>query len=121
MFGRKGPDMEVIIGPESAVKGEITSKGTVRIDGHFEGNVSAECFIVGESGAMTGDIIVKSCIVGGRLTGNVRASGCVEIRPSGEICGDIYAARIAMAEGAKFDGRSYMQRPKELELREIEA
>ncbi|NJD91228.1 MAG: polymer-forming cytoskeletal protein [Geobacter sp.] len=121
MFGRKEPDMEVIIGPQSGVKGEITSKGTVRVDGRFEGNVAAECFIIGESGAVTGDIIVKSCIIGGKLIGNIRASGCVEIRHSGEICGDIYATRISMAEGAKFDGRSYMQRPRELELREIEA
>jgi cytoskeletal protein CcmA (bactofilin family) len=121
MFGKKEPDMEVIIGPQSGVKGEISSKGTVRVDGTFEGNVTAECFIIGESGAVIGDVTVKSCIIGGKITGNIRASGCVEIRHNGEICGDIYAVRISMAEGAKFDGHSYMQRPREIEFRELEA
>lgn len=121
MFGKKEPDMEVVIGPQSGVKGEITSKGTVRIDGSFEGNVTAESFIIGESGAVIGDVSVKKCIIGGMITGNIRASECVEIRQSGKICGDIYAVRITMAEGAKFDGHSYMQRPREIEFREFEA
>ncbi len=121
MFSRKQPDMEVIIGPESGIKGEITSKGTVRIDGTFEGNVTSECVIVGETGALTGDIAVKTCIIGGKLTGNIRASEGVEIRHRGEICGDIYAQKLIMAEGAQFDGHSYMQRPREIEYRSQEA
>ncbi len=115
MFGRKEPEMEVIVGPQSGIRGEITSKGTVRVDGKFEGNVAAECVIIGETGAIYGDITVKTCIIGGKLTGNIRASEGVEIRNRGEICGDIYALRLVIAEGAKFDGHSYMQRPQELE------
>jgi cytoskeletal protein CcmA (bactofilin family) len=111
---RKQSDMEVIVGPESGIKGEITSKGTVRVDGTFDGNVVAECVIIGETGAICGDIVVKTCIIGGKLTGNVRASEGVEVRHRGEICGDIYAQRLVMAEGAKFDGHSYMQRTKEI-------
>lgn len=114
MFGKKQPDMEVIVGPESGIRGEITSKGTVRVDGTFEGNVVAECVIIGETGAIGGDITVKTCIIGGKLTGNIHASEGVEIRHRGEICGDIYALRLVMAEGAQFDGHSYMQRPKEI-------
>lgn len=121
MFGKKDPDMEVIIGPESGIRGEISSRGTVRVDGSFEGNISAECLILGESGMITGDVIVSGCIIGGRMNGNIKAAECAEIRNTGEICGDIYAARLVMAEGAKFDGRSYMQRSKELEYREIES
>lgn len=112
MFGKKQPDMEVIIGPDSGIKGEINSKGTVRIDGTFEGNINAECVIIGETGAMNGDVSAKGCILGGRIIGNIHASESVEIRPKGEIRGDIYATRLIMAEGARFDGRSYMQRPQ---------
>ncbi len=118
MFGKKEPDMEVIIGQKSGVRGEISSKGTVRIDGTFEGNIVSENFIIGESGSVTGDVTVKTCIIGGRITGNIKAAECVEIRHSGEICGDIYAARTIIAEGAKFDGHSYMQRPREIEYQE---
>ncbi len=117
MFSRKESEMEVIVGPQSGIKGEITSKGTVRIDGTFEGNVVAECVIIGETGTICGDITVKTCIIGGKLTGNAHASEGAEIRHRGVICGDIYAQRLVIAEGAQFDGRSYMQRPKELEYR----
>jgi cytoskeletal protein CcmA (bactofilin family) len=117
MFGKKQPHLEIIIGPESVVTGEMTSKGTVRIDGRFEGNVSAECVIIGDTGAMIGDINGKALIIGGKITGNLRASEGVEIQPRGEVCGDIYAVRIVMAEGARFDGHSYMQRVQELEYK----
>lgn len=121
MFSRKESEMEVIVGPQSGIKGEITSKGTVRIDGTFEGNVVAECVIIGETGAIYGDITVRTCIIGGKLTGNIHASEGAEIRHRGQICGDIYALRLVIAEGAQFDGRSYRQRPREIEYRGQEA
>lgn len=120
MFGKKEPDMEVIIGHKSGVKGEISSSGTVRVDGSFEGNIVAESLIIGESGCVIGDITVKSGIIGGKMTGNIRANDCVEVRHSGVVYGDIYSVRIVMAEGAKFDGHSYMQRPREIEYQQQE-
>jgi len=50
MFSSKQPKLEVIIGQESAIKGDIASKGTVRIDGGLEGNITADCVIIGEKG-----------------------------------------------------------------------
>ncbi len=87
MFGKKEPDMEVIIGHKSGVKGEISSSGTVRVDGSFEGNIVAESLIIGESGCVIGDITVKSGIIGGKMTGNIRANDCVEVRHSGVVYG----------------------------------
>lgn len=115
MFSKKTPRLEVIIGQETVFRGELTSKGTVRIDGDFEGNISADCLIIGESGMLTGDVVVKDLNVGGKLIGNVRASGTVEIQPKGEVNGDIYAARLAVSEGAVFEGRSSMQKNREIE------
>ena len=117
MFGTKHPKLEVVIGPETVFKGEMTSKGTVRIDGIFEGNITADCVIIGESGAMTGDLQVKGLIAGGKLRGNVRAVEHVEIQPKGEVYGDIYTVRLTVAEGAVFEGRSSMQKNRELEYR----
>jgi cytoskeletal protein CcmA (bactofilin family) len=120
MFGSKHPKLEVVIGAESVFRGEMTSKGTVRIDGVFEGNITADCLILGESGSMTGDVQVNGLIVGGKLRGNVRASDHVEIQPKGEVYGDIYSVRLSIAEGAVFEGRSSMQKNRELEYRTAE-
>ena len=117
MFGKKQPHLEIIIGPESSVRGEVMSKGTVRIDGVLEGSVAAECVIVGETGSVTGEVAARSLIVGGKIFGNVRASEVAEIRPRGEIHGDIYAARLVMAEGSKFEGHSYMQLTPRIEFK----
>jgi cytoskeletal protein CcmA (bactofilin family) len=120
MFGSKHPKLEVVIGAESVFRGEMTSKGTVRLDGVFEGNITADCLILGESGSMTGDVQVNGLIAGGKLRGNVRASDHVEIQPKGEVYGDIYSVRLSIAEGAVFEGRSSMQKNRELEYRTAE-
>ena len=121
MFGNKHPKLEVVIGAESTFKGELTSKGTIRIDGTFEGNISADCVILGESGSITGDLQVNALIAGGKLRGNVRASDHVEIQSKGEVYGDIYTVRLSIAEGAVFEGRSSMQKNREIEYRPAEA
>lgn len=114
MFNTKQPKLEVIIGNDSAIKGDIVSKGTVRIDGGLEGNIAADCVIVGEKGLITGDSTVRHMIVGGRVVGAVRASESVEIQRTGDVHGDIFAARLAIADGGRFEGRSSMQSSKEI-------
>jgi cytoskeletal protein CcmA (bactofilin family) len=121
MFTRKHPKLEVVIGPESVFKGELSSKGTVRVDGCFEGNIAADCVIIGETGAVIGDVAAKALIAGGKLTGNVRASDTVEIQPKGEVYGDIAASRLVIAEGAVFEGRSSMQKNREIAYKPAEA
>jgi cytoskeletal protein CcmA (bactofilin family) len=114
MFFSKQPNLEVIIGADSAIRGEITSKGTVRIDGGVEGTVTADCLIIGEKGVVTGDATVRQMIVGGWIVGNIRAAEGVDIQRTGDVCGDISSARLSIADGGKFDGRSTMQRTKEI-------
>jgi cytoskeletal protein CcmA (bactofilin family) len=117
---RKHPKIEVIIGSETVVKGEIVSKGTVRIDGRFEGSLSADCVIIGEGGNILGDVAAKTMIAAGKLTGNIHSTDSVEIQPKGEICGDIYTQKLTIAEGAVFEGRSTMQKNRELEYKPLE-
>ncbi len=114
MFFHKQQKLEVVIGRESVIRGEINSKGTVKIDGSLEGGISADCVIIGEHGSIAGDAVVRVMVVGGRIVGNIRAEEGVDIQSSGDVCGDIFAARLTIADGAKFDGRSTMQRAKEL-------
>jgi len=122
---KKHPKLEVVIGNETVIKGEIVSKGTVRIDGRFEGNVAADCVIVGESGTILGDVTAKSLLAAGRISGNVHSSESVEIQPKGEVSGDIYTHRLTVADGGVFEGRSYMQKNRdagrELEYKPLDA
>ena len=118
---KKHPKLEVIIGSDTVIKGEITSKGTVRIDGRFEGTLAAEAVIIGEGAYLLGDISSKTMLAAGRITGNVHSVESVEIQPRGEVCGDIYTSRLTVAEGGIFEGRSYMQNSRELEYKPLES
>jgi len=114
MFSKRQAKLDTIVGPESILKGDITSKGTIKVDGIIEGNVGADCLIIGETGNLTGDITVREIIVAGRVAGTIHAADSVDIQRKGEVCGDIFAARLTIAEGGHFDGRSTMQLQKKI-------
>ncbi len=120
MFSKKQQRLETIIGPESNIKGELSSKGTLRIDGTLDGNITADWVILGETGVVNGDVAATGMIIGGRIKGNIRASEMVEIRTKGEVVGEIYTAKLTIQEGAVFDGHSIMQRSREIEYKTIE-
>jgi len=115
MFGKKEIDathMETIIGPESLFKGNIRSKGFVRIDGVVEGGVSAEGVILGEKAQITGDILAKVVFISGKVTGNVTAAHSLELQPKGQIRGDLRTAQLSIADGALFEGNCLMTTEK---------
>lgn len=120
MFSKKFSKIEVVIGAETIIRGEISSKGTVKIDGRLEGDITADCVIIGDSGSVVGDVAAKTFIAGGKLQGNVRSSESVEILSSGEINGDIATPRLSVAEGAIFDGHSMMQKSNNIEYKPVE-
>jgi cytoskeletal protein CcmA (bactofilin family) len=120
MFGKKQPKLETIIGPDTTLYGELNTKGTVRIDGVLEGNLSAEWVIVGEKGCINGDVTARGMVVGGKVIGISRSSDVVEIKQKGEVVGEIYTTNLIIMEGAVFEGHSYMQRTREIECRTLE-
>ncbi len=107
MFGKKQPKLETIIGPDTTLTGELNTKGTVRIDGVLEGDLSAEWVIVGEKGCINGDVTARGMVVGGKVIGNSRSSDVVEIKQKGEVVGEIYTTNLIIMEGAVFEGHSY--------------
>jgi cytoskeletal protein CcmA (bactofilin family) len=120
MFGKKQPRLETIVGPQTTLHGELNTTGTVRIDGNLEGNLNAEWAIIGEKGSITGDVTTKGIVIGGKVKGNIRSSDIVEIKQKGQVIGEIFTTNLIIMEGAAFEGRSYMQRSREIECRALE-
>lgn len=121
MFFSKQPNLEVIIGFESAVSGDISSKGTVRIDGNLEGNVTADCVVIGEKGTIAGNATVRRIIIGGKIRGAIRATEEVDIQSTGDVQGDICSIRLCITEGGRFEGRSTQFRTRELSYNSVVA
>jgi cytoskeletal protein CcmA (bactofilin family) len=108
MFHKNTEKLESFIGENSQFKGDIDTKGTLRIDGVMEGNVNADWVILGEKATLKGDVSARGIIVGGKIEGNLRAKEIVEIKPKGQIFGDIHTSKLTILEGGIFDGRSTM-------------
>jgi cytoskeletal protein CcmA (bactofilin family) len=119
MFGKKEEvgkvgKVDTLIGQGAEIKGTISTKGTLRIDGNIDGGVAnAEAVIVGEDGKVKGDINAQTVIVGGRITGNIIASASIEMLPQSEVKGDISAPQLYIAEGAIFEGNCVMSKNQE--------
>ena len=108
MFHRNTEKLESFIGGNSRFKGDIDIKGTLRVDGAMEGNIAADWVILGEKGSLKGDVAARGIVVGGKIEGNLKAAEIVEIKPKGQVSGDIHTNKLTVLEGGTFDGRSTM-------------
>jgi cytoskeletal protein CcmA (bactofilin family) len=109
MFSKKdGEKLEALIGANTSFKGDIATKGTLRIDGTLEGNAQADWLIIGEKGRMAGNAAARGVIVGGKLEGNITAKETVEIKAKGNVHGDVYTPKLSVMEGGLINGRTNM-------------
>ncbi len=108
MFGRNSKKLETIVGDGTTLAGDMTVNGTARIDGAVDGNLSADWVIVGVGGKITGNIKARGTVIDGTVDGNVDAAEIVELKPKARVRGEIRTAKLAVSEGAAFDGHSRM-------------
>jgi cytoskeletal protein CcmA (bactofilin family) len=103
--------VETVIGAGSIVKGELYSRGGLRIDGNVEGKISADgSVIIGTKGVVKANISASHIVVGGAVHGNLVAREKIEILSSGRVFGDVTtpASKFVVAEGVVFEGRCTM-------------
>ncbi|HEY3276438.1 MAG TPA: polymer-forming cytoskeletal protein [Syntrophorhabdaceae bacterium] len=115
IFRKKEPSLEVIVGAESGIKGDLTTKGAVKFDGVIDGCIRADWLIVGETGMIRGDVSARGTIVYGKIEGNIESSEITEIKAKAVVEGDIRTAKLVVSEGAIFEGRSHMQKLNQIE------
>ncbi|MBM3334118.1 polymer-forming cytoskeletal protein [Candidatus Sumerlaeota bacterium] len=103
---------ETIVGEGTTILGgKIASKGTLRVDGRIEGELTTDdAVIVGPSGSIKGNVAARSVTVGGKIFGNILTREHLEIQPTGEVHGDIQtgAGTLIIEGGARLEGRCVM-------------
>ncbi len=103
------PPPNTIIGVGTNIRGTLMVTGTLRIEGEFEGDIlNCDRLEIAEHGIMRSDIEVKSAVVQGRVVGNMRALGVIEIKTGARVEGDVTAANVIIEPGAFFSGRCTM-------------
>ena len=100
-----------VIGHSLVVKGELEAAEDMLIEGRVEGSIrhTAERLIVGPSGTVNADVDARNLIVQGVLEGNIVGSESVTICETAHVKGNIYTARISIADGAQFSGTVDME------------
>lgn len=103
----KPAEGSTVIGKSIVVRGDISGKEDLYLDCDIEGTITVpeNRLTVGPDARIVANVTVGDLIVFGRLTGNVHASGRVDLRQSASVTGDIIAGRLSIEESAVLKGR----------------
>jgi cytoskeletal protein CcmA (bactofilin family) len=98
--------MAAWIGKSVIVKGDVVCSEDLTIDGQVEGTieVGAHNLTIGVSAIVHAELVARTIVISGTVTGNVTATERIDLRATGSIEGDVQTPRFAMAEGATMSG-----------------
>lgn len=97
------------LGKDTRFEGKLRFQGTMRIDGHFKGEASAQGnLIVGEDALIEGDLKVSYASISGEVHGNIVAEQRVDLRAPSKVFGNIQSPAVVMEEGVIFEGTTKM-------------
>lgn len=96
------------------LKGNLFSKGGIRIDGKIQGTLNCESTVfIGETAEVEADVTTKSLIAGGSITGSITAEDTVQINRPGSIRGEILTGNLRIEKDVYFNGRCRLLNPKD--------
>ena len=81
------------------IKGNITEKESIIIDGEVNGNINADFVETFENSNIKGNIISKNVIIGGKLKGDID-SDRVQINKTADVDGTIKQKKLSIEEGS---------------------
>ncbi len=103
--------MKTVIAPGTRIAGALSGKDDLEIHGTVDGPVHGEALVTIAAGAkIGGEVRGRDVIVAGELEHSVIASAVVRLTATARVTGDIEAPRIAIDEGAVFEGSIRMMR-----------
>ena len=94
------------IGQGIEISGQVQFNDRLQVDGKITGKVTSEkgVLTVGESGLIEAQIDVGTCIIYGRIEGDLTSNSRIEIRKTGRVHGDIITPSLLIEEGAILNG-----------------
>jgi cytoskeletal protein CcmA (bactofilin family) len=104
-----------LMGKGAEFQGQLTFKGTVRIDGRFLGSITSEGkLVLGKDAYVEGTISVGELEMHGTLQGEISVAHKTLLHESARLTGSLHTALLAVEEGALLQGD--LQMSKDLKL-----
>jgi cytoskeletal protein CcmA (bactofilin family) len=98
-----------LISTGTRITGDIVSEGDLRIDGFLKGNIKSKGrLVVGESGAIEGEIDCGHVEIAGKVKGKINASEMLSLKATSMVAGEIVISKLAIEPGAIFSGTCRM-------------
>lgn len=108
-MAEKGYDMNTILGENSTYEGKLNVKGSMRIEGAFSGEISADSVVIGKKAVVKANIVAMTVIVGGVVEGNIKSHKHLTVQTTGKVIGDIEVERLVVEDGAILQGKCTMK------------
>lgn len=103
--------MKTVIGPETRIAGPLSGKDDLEVHGTVDGPVRGEASVTIAAGArIGGEVRGRDVIIGGELGHPVFATGSVRLLATAVMTADIESPRLAIDDGAVFDGQIRMRK-----------
>ena len=99
-----------VLGPTLRFRGELSAQEDLIVQGSVEGSIThTQSLTIGTDGTMTGDIRARVIVIDGKVDGDLYATESVNIRATAKVKGNVFAPRVAIQDGAFFQGQVEMQ------------
>jgi cytoskeletal protein CcmA (bactofilin family) len=102
-------EINAFLGVGTSYQGKLNFQGSVRIDGHFDGEVFSEgTLVVGQEAEVEGTLNVGQLVLSGTVKGTVFARERVVLHRTANMQGGVNTPSMVMEEGARMDGKVLM-------------
>ena len=90
------------------ISGNLQSEGEVQVDGQINGDIRCAHLTVGKDATIVGNIVAEEVVVRGKVTGTIRANRVI-LQDSARVDSEIFHKKLAIEEGAVFEGQSRLR------------
>lgn len=98
-------EYDIVIGEKSQVNGDITTEGSIFLDGKIEGNLTANGqVVVSQKAQVTGNIKAQAVEMYGTCKGNVETKTSLVVYADASLIGDVVCESLTTTPGCVFQG-----------------
>ena len=92
-----------VVGQNLKITGNLEGECELEIEGQIYGDIRCNRIILGKSARVEGNITANEIVIRGKVTGIIRANRAI-VQEGADVKGDIFYRRLALEEGAQFEG-----------------
>ncbi len=102
-------DLTSFLGAGTEYQGQLSFKGTVRLDCNFLGDITSDGkLILGKEADLKGTVRVKELVVHGTLNGEAIVANRTILHKDAKVAGTLSTTTLVMEEGATLQGELFM-------------